>query len=209
MAKQPAPGRTKSRLVPPLTPEQAAQLYECFLQDALDVARQVPAVSRFVAFTPAAGDGYFRRLAPDFDLLPQQGGTLSERLNYVLTTCLTQEYGKVVAMNSDSPSLPAVYVAQAYSLLDTADVVLGPAQDGGYYLIGLIRPQPGLIRPVQMSTPDVLRDTLALARAAGLRAALLPRWYDVDTAGDLARLRQELEMLPEEVALHTRRFFEE
>jgi glycosyltransferase A (GT-A) superfamily protein (DUF2064 family) len=86
--------------------------------------------------------------------------------------------------------------------------VLGPCEDGGYYLIGLRRPQPRLLREVRMSTPDVLRDTLAIAAELGLRVAMLPTWYDVDTAAELARLCEELRAAPPEIAMHTRGFLE-
>jgi glycosyltransferase A (GT-A) superfamily protein (DUF2064 family) len=113
-------------------------------------------------------------------------------------------------MSSDSPTLPAAFVAEAFERLrDGADVVLGPCDDGGYYLIGLRAPQPRLLREVPMSTPTVTRDTLALADELGLRVALLPQWYDIDTAADLARLRAELRAAAPEVAPRTRAFLME
>jgi pyruvate-formate lyase-activating enzyme len=96
--------------------------------------------------------------------------------------------------------------ANAAHLDGGADVVIGPCDDGGYYLIGLKRPQPRLLRDVEMSTPHVVRDTLALAEQLGLRVALLPAWYDVDTVAELARLRTEVAALPAAVARHTRTF---
>jgi hypothetical protein len=111
-------------------------------------------------------------------------------------------------MDSDSPTLPAAYVAQAFDALDDADVTLGPCEDGGYYLIGLKRPQPRLLREVRMSTPNVLRDTLSRAEQAGLRVSLLPMWYDVDTVQELHRLRDELRAEADGLAPHTREFLE-
>ena len=115
-------------------------------------------------------------------------------------------YQNAVIMDSDSPTLPAAYLAQAFTALDKADVVLGPCADGGYYLIGLNHPQPCLFRGVQMSTPHVVRDTLNLAAADGLSVIQLPLWYDVDTAMELERLKRELASLPLERASHTRSF---
>jgi hypothetical protein len=113
----------------------------------------------------------------------------------------------VVIIGSDSPDLPPSYVQEAFARLDGgADVVLGPAEDGGYYLIGLRAPQPRLLREVPMSTPTVLADTLALARELGLRAELLPLWYDVDTSAELRRLAEGLLDAPPEVAPCTRAF---
>jgi rSAM/selenodomain-associated transferase 1 len=204
IAKQPAAGQTKTRLAPPLAPRQAAELYECFLADTLDIARAVPGAARVVYYAPDDAAGYFAALAPDFELAPQVGAGLGERLDHALTRFLRAGRQRVVVMDSDSPTLPAQYVAQAFEALERHDVVLGPCTDGGYYLIGLTRPQPRLLREVQMSQPNVLRDTLVLAEAQGLRAALLPRWYDVDTAEELALLQTELAGLNGRRALRTR-----
>ena len=109
-------------------------------------------------------------------------------------------------MDSDSPTLPPHYVAQAYTLLDgDADVVFGPCRDGGYYLVGMKRPLPALLREVQMSTPTVLADTLAIAARDGVRVGLLPEWYDVDTGEELAQLVGELQNGTAAPAEHTRR----
>ena len=116
----------------------------------------------------------------------------------------------VAAVNSDGPTLPLAYLAGAFQELGKeADVVLGPSDDGGYYLIGLKRPAPRLLREVQMSTSHVTTDTLALAAEEGLKVALLPTWYDVDDAQSLARLKAELATAPPEVAPHTRAFLGE
>jgi rSAM/selenodomain-associated transferase 1 len=206
IAKRPAPGQTKTRLCPPLLPEQASDLYECFLRDTLEIARAVPGVSRLVHFAPDEAADYFRQMAPDFSQRPQVGESLGPRLDQVLTRCLEDGFGSAVIMDSDSPTLPASYVERAFAGLEAADVVLGPCEDGGYYLIGLKRPQPRLLREVQMSTPYVLRDTLALARRDGLSVALLPSWYDVDTAQELEHLRADLAARTDEAAPHTRAF---
>jgi len=207
VAKRPVAGQTKTRLCPPLSAEQAAQLYECFLRDTLDVARAVRGVTRLIAYLPHDEDGYFHQLAPDFGLLPQVGADLGERLDHALSQCLRDGFERAVIMDSDSPTLPSAHVALAFDALDHADVTLGPCDDGGYYLIGLKRPQPRLLREVRMSTPTVLRDTLTLAEQAGLRAALLPLWYDVDTALELQRLRDELSRVTS-LAPHTQEFLE-
>jgi rSAM/selenodomain-associated transferase 1 len=207
VAKQPAAGQTKTRLCPPLTGDAAATLYACFLRDTLDLMRQVPGASCGIAYLPEDATGYFQALAPDMAITPQHGAGLGERLDHVLTQALERGAGQAVVMDSDSPTLPAVYLAQAFAALDgDADVVLGPCDDGGYYLIGMKRPQPRLLRDVEMSTPHVARDTLALAEQLGLRVALLPSWYDVDTVAELDRLRAELREAPPEAARHTRAF---
>jgi rSAM/selenodomain-associated transferase 1 len=204
IAKRPTPGQTKTRLSPPLSAEQASRLYECFLHDTLDLARAVPDVTRLIAYLPSGEADYFRELAPDFGLVLQRGASLGERLDNALAHCLCDGFDRAVIMDSDSPTLPSAYVVRAFDLLDGADVVLGPCEDGGYYLVGLNRPQPRLLRGVRMSTPNVLRDTLALAEEVGLRVAFAPTWYDVDTARDLRRVDDELRTAKNGLAHHTR-----
>jgi uncharacterized protein len=210
VAKRPAAGQTKTRLCPPLSGEVAAALYECFLHDTLDVMRQVPGVARGIGYLPEDATDYFRQLAPDMALTPQRGADLGERLDHLLTNALRAGAREAVVMDSDSPTLPAEYLAMAFAALDgEADVALGPCDDGGYYLIGLKRPQPRLLHDVAMSTPFVVRDTVALASELGLRVALLPQWYDVDTVAELDRLRVELRETPTQVGWHTRAFLHE
>lgn len=211
MAKRPYPHKTKTRMIPALTPQEAADLYTCFLQDVLALVRNLPGITPFIAYAPADDEtkSYFQKLAPDFTLVPQIGADLGARLDGVLTHCLQNGYTQFAAMNSDSPTLPAAYLAQAFARLDdpAVDVVLGPCEDGGYYLIGWKRAHPRLVREVQMSTTHVLQDTLAIAQAENLRVALLPPWYDVDELAELRRLQGELREKPN-AAPHTRQFFE-
>jgi rSAM/selenodomain-associated transferase 1 len=207
VAKQPAPGKTKTRLSPPLSPKQASQLYECFLNDTLDLIRRVDQVQPVIAFLPTGAEAYFQQLAPDFELIQQNGPDLGVRLDNAISACLYQGYQHVVIMNSDGPTLPLNYLTRAFAALeDGNDVVLGPCDDGGYYLIGTKQPIPRLLRGVQMSTPTVAADTIALAVEANLRLHLLPIWYDVDDAASLTRLAKEVENVDRRVAANTRRF---
>jgi rSAM/selenodomain-associated transferase 1 len=207
IAKRPAAGQTKTRLTPPLTPEAAAGLYERLLADTLDVARRMPGVDRGILYLPQGSEPYFAALAPDFGLTLQQGASLGERLDNALTALLDRGHQRVVIMNSDSPSLPAERLSAAFDALSGgAEVVFGPSDDGGYYLVGATRPVPLLLREVKMSTPTVLADTLTLAAWEGLRVALLPSWYDVDELADLRRLAQELAHAPPSVAGQTRAY---
>ncbi|MHB8628160.1 MAG: TIGR04282 family arsenosugar biosynthesis glycosyltransferase [Aggregatilineales bacterium] len=210
VAKQPAPGQTKTRLSPPLTGAQAADLYACFLSDTLDLIRRVRAMIDFqpiLVYLPENASSYFHTLAPDFDLQLQQGANLSERLNHATTHCLmTGGYEQVVIMDSDSPTLPVECLYQAFTALEDADISLGPCDDGGYYLIGLKRPAPPLFLQVTMSTPHVVADTLARAQVEKLTVATLPTCYDIDFLNDVQRLAEELLTLPPEIAAHTRAF---
>jgi uncharacterized protein len=207
VAKRPAAGQTKTRLCPPLSGETAAEVYQAFLYDSLAIMRHVMHVQRTIAYMPANALGYFQKLAPDFELFAQQGDTLGERLDHLLTHALQQGAQAAIVMSSDSPTLPADYIEQAFLRLEQgADVVLGPSDDGGYYLIGVKQPQPRLLREVQMSTPTVLQETLALASELTLVVHLLPAWYDVDTIDELERLSQELSLQASQnqlIASHT------
>ncbi len=155
--------------------------------------RAVADVERVIAFLPMNAEPFFRTLAPDMHCVVQQGNDLGERLDHLLTGGLDAGASQVVVISSDCPTLPPDYIAQAFDALDRGvDVVLGPSDDGGYYLIGLTHPQPRLLREVPMSTPSVLHDTLAIAAELRLHVALMPVWYDVDTLAELDRLRTEL-----------------
>lgn len=210
VAKRPAAGQTKTRLCPPLTGVEAASLYECFLADTLDVMRRVDGAQRAVIYLPEEERGYFHQLAPDFALHPQRGDDLGARLDNLLRDALANGARYAVVMDSDSPTLPAGCVEEAYTKLEAgADVVFGPCDDGGYYLVGVTRPQPRLLREVAMSTTTVLADSLAIADSLGLKVAILPTWYDVDTGAELDRLQAELAQLSGETAQHTRRWLAE
>jgi rSAM/selenodomain-associated transferase 1 len=208
VAKRPAPGKTKTRLCPPLTPDLASALYESFLFDTLDQMRQVTNSHHVIAYLDERD--YFQHLAPDFELIPQEGHDLGERLDRALTSYLSRGYERAVIMDSDSPTLPPHYLSRAFDVLaDGADVVLGPCDDGGYYLIGIKSPTPRLLREVHMSMPTVAAETIALAKEEGLNLISLPTWYDVDDAASLSRLRQEIETLHPSVAVHTRQFLQQ
>ena len=207
VAKRPAPGQTKTRLTPPLAPAQAAALYEHFLLDTLELMRRTPDVDRLIAYLPETEQDYFSNLAPDLGLILQEGDDLGARLDNAIQSRLREGYERVVVMDSDSPTLPAAYLVEAFAALQQdADVALGPCDDGGYYLIGLKAPAPRLLREVEMSTPNVVNETLALAAEENLRVHQLPVWYDIDDATTLTRLAHELAELPLEIAHHTRQF---
>ena len=201
MARAPRPGYCKTRLCPPLSPQQAAELYHAFL---VDLAREVPAWDGpwdlWLAWsTPDAEDG---PLPPDLaDLfgapwrpLAQRGEDLTTRMDNVFEDLFDLGYRRVVMRNTDSPHLPRQRVSAAFtSLADRpGSVVLGPDLDGGYYLIGLDRPQPGLL-PQTMSTASVLDQTLRAAGERGLRTTTLDAFLDVDTPDDLAIFWLEFE----------------
>jgi uncharacterized protein len=193
MAKAPRAGAVKTRLCPPLTYREAAALARCFLRDTIAKVRCLTDVTVTIAHTPAAERAVFARLAPDLALVPQRGHDLGERMRSALAEGL-RTHRRAIAVGTDTPTLPAAVVQLAVDRVasDDVDVVLGPAEDGGYYLIGVRADHPTLFADVPWSTPLVLDLTVRRAEAAGLRCVRLPTWFDVDTADDLARLRAAL-----------------
>jgi rSAM/selenodomain-associated transferase 1 len=179
----------------PLSLEEAAALYRCFLLDTVARAVALPEVQVYLAFTPSDGEALLRALLPyPLYYIPQRGESLGEREANVFAELFQAGYSRVVLIGGDIPTLPLAHLQEAFSLLADArnDVVLGPSTDGGYYLIGAHALHPELFENITWSTPTVLTETLAQAQRAGLRVVHIPTWYDVDSAEDLTRLAREL-----------------
>jgi rSAM/selenodomain-associated transferase 1 len=198
MAKAPRVGAAKTRLVPPLSPANAAALSACFIRDAAanieNAALRAP-IDGYIAFTPADAESEFRPLlAQGTQLLPSRRPGLAASLFDAVTDLTAAGYGAVCLINSDSPTLPAeILVAATQALLPAGDrLVLGPAEDGGYYLIGMKRAHPRLFKEIAWSTAAVCGQTEERARELGLAVTRLPVWYDVDDEASLRRLRREL-----------------
>ncbi len=202
MAKVPFAGPMKTRLTPPLTPEEAATLSACFLRDmTMSIASlNSNATEGVVLYTPAGAESLLRDLLPKTRmLLAQRGETLGERLISGADELLSNGFESVCLINSDSPTLPPQILRTAASLLeeDGDRVVLGPSQDGGYYLIGLKHTHRSLFELIAWSTADVLAHTIERAVEINLAIEFLPTWYDVDDAGTLRLLCDELSLLPD------------
>jgi hypothetical protein len=194
MAKAPIAGAVKTRLCPPLRPDEAAELARCFLEDRVEQLGAVLAGDRLVAFTPPEQARAVRALVPrSVRLVPQRGADLGARMSGLLGDLLAEGYAGALVVGTDTPTLPTAYLAEAVTVLRqaAADVVLGPSEDGGYYLIGLTSPAPELFDDMPWSTAIVYEETLRRAHAAGRRVAILPTWFDVDRVADLARLRED------------------
>jgi rSAM/selenodomain-associated transferase 1 len=188
-AKQPQPGSAKTRLAATTSATWAATVAEVFLLDLLD-RFATTAHERFLAFTPADAQEYFGRIAGGrYQICPQSGGDLGARLASFINGRLRSDRERIVIVGTDSPTLPPALVEQAFEELVTADVVLGPALDGGYYLLGCTRELPPIFHGVAWSGPNVLADTIARLADPAWRVALLPPWYDVDTLDDWYVLR--------------------
>jgi uncharacterized protein len=198
MAKAPRPGKVKTRLSPPLTPEQASALNICFLRDTTENIQRVTEAGNsagIVVYTPVGDEAAFDGILPaTFQLLGQRGDGFGERLLHASEDLFSCGFGAVCLIDSDSPTMPQDALLQAVESLSSPGdrVVLGGADDGGYYLIGMKRLHSRLFERIDWSTERVLAQTLERAREAGVKAELLPTWYDVDDAATLERLRREL-----------------
>ena len=193
LGKQPLPGLVKTRMSPPLSLEQAAGLYAALLDDVLDTTVRLCAplgLTPILALHPPAACGQLAARAPGgLRVVAQRGAALAERMSRALAEAAAGGARPLLLRGSDSPLLGEALVREALAALDTADVVLAPDADGGYSMVGLRRPVPGLFEHA-MSTGHVLEDTRANALARGLRVATLRAGFDLDTAADLLRLER-------------------
>ena len=212
--KYPQPGQVKTRLAAAWGEERAAELYAAFVADTLDRFRST-ADRRWACYAPAdaAAATYFAELAGDsYELWPQPDGPLGERLAAFFESRFAIGMRRVAIIGSDSPTLPCEYVERAFEQLATSHppdrqaadqpsragrnrCVIGPATDGGYYLVGLRERLLPIFNDIDWSTPQVLRQTVARLSACSATLALLPPWYDVDAPDDIELLRGHVEAL--------------
>lgn len=197
-AKAPIPGQVKTRLCPALTEDEAATLHGSFVLDTLErtkaaVTKFKLPVDRYLACAPSSTHVFFRIMEArhGVTLLDQEGDDLGMRMRLAFDTLFRRGYRQVYLVGTDVPSLPLTHYRDAVEALTRHDLVLGPAQDGGYYLIGMTTPHPTLFENIPWSTDQVLPLTQQKAKAAGLNLALLPVWNDVDTIEDLHALIED------------------
>ena len=206
-AKLPRSGAVKTRLVPPLSHDGAAELYRAFLLDSLEqYATLAPAIEPVLYI--ANGEeipqvvrmlgGELRTITASRithavpEVRPQVGETLGERLEHAFREAFTEGCDFACAIGTDHPTLPTTYIRSAFEGEDADEVVIGPAEDGGYYLIGMSRAHHGLFSDLPYSTGRLFAATIERIHSLGLREVLLPEWYDVDDAGSLDRLLRDL-----------------
>jgi rSAM/selenodomain-associated transferase 1 len=205
VAKAPRVGSVKTRLCPPLTPEQAAQLYRGFLLDSLELAGRVrDARVRVICPDSGMADELAAIMPPGCEPVAQVEPGLGAALEECFRSGLADGHEAVAVIASDNPTLPPDLIEQAFDRLAQHDVVLGPTDDGGYYLVAARAVHPSLFRDMAWSNETVLEETLRRCDAAGLRADRIRRWYDVDTPEALVELARKLERLPADCAVHTR-----
>jgi rSAM/selenodomain-associated transferase 1 len=198
MAKAPRAGKVKTRLSPPLTADQSAAINICFLRDTTENIASVAKSGNdagIISYTPIGDETLFDNLLPaDFALIPQRGDGFGERLLATAEDLFACGYGSVCLIDSDSPTVPDAAFEQAIAELQKEGdrIVLGPAHDGGYYLIGLKRAHPEPFANITWSTSTVFAETIAAAKTANIEVVTLPLWYDVDDAPTLDILTAEL-----------------
>lgn len=223
MAKAPRPGKVKTRLSPPLTLHQAAAINTCFLRDTtLNIAglTEEAACAGVISYTPVGKEHLFDGLLPTgYCLLLQRGEGFGERLLATAQDMFKCGFGSVCLIDSDSPTVPREALRMAVDALQKPGdrVVLGPSQDGGYYLIGMKQAHAAPFENITWSSAFVLSETVAAIQRIDVELITLPLWYDVDDAATLSVLRSELidglqpdfTSLPGYAAEHTRRFLKE
>ena len=196
VCKTPAAGTSKTRLSPPLRPEECAAISSCFIRDLARTIQTLDGegdVAGYAVYTPPGSEAVLRGLLPGtFSLMLQGDGDLGARLVKATADLLNAGHEGVILVNSDSPTLPIEILREAASAVRQGDnVVLSPAFDGGYTLIGLSRPHPRLFEDIPWGTDEVYRLTLQRARDIGLPVVNVAGWYDVDDAASLRMLEDE------------------
>ena len=197
-AKNPVRNQVKTRLIPFLSPDHAASLYQAFLIDWCNGLSKISTACLVIAYTPPESLKPLKNLiGREAIYIPQGGSYLGERLISAARWACNQNYTKFVFVGSDSPTVPVRYVELALNLLESRDIVIGPSVDGGYYLIGFSMRGasltiPAIFEEISWSTDRVFRQTLERIRSVNARLGLLPLWYDVDTPEALQLLRDHL-----------------
>ncbi len=197
-AKAPIPGQVKTRLGPALTEDEAATLHGSFVLDTLERTKAAAGTyklsfDRVLACAPSSTHVFFRIMEArhGVTLLDQEGDDLGARMRHAFDQLFARGYRQICLVGTDVPSLPLTHYRDAFAALTRHDLVLGPANDGGYYLIGMTRPHPALFENMPWSTDRVLALTQQKAAAEGLHTAILPTWNDVDTVEDLQALIED------------------
>ncbi|MEP7029618.1 MAG: TIGR04282 family arsenosugar biosynthesis glycosyltransferase [Pseudolabrys sp.] len=197
ICKTPIAGQSKTRLSPPLKPEECAALSACFIRDLSQTIQSLAddgGVTGYAVYTPQGSEASLRQLLPQHFALTLQGeGDLGERLLRGTADLLAAGHAGAILVNSDSPTLPKAILRQAVDAVRSGDnVTLSPALDGGYTLVGLSKVHARLFANIPWSTPEVYDLTLARARDIGLPVKNVPGWYDVDDAASFQMLEDEL-----------------
>lgn len=192
-AKEPEAGKVKTRLQGYLSRDECVQFYKALLQDTLELARAIKCFEKVLAYDSSMPEPrYLKTIAADFMFYKQRGSSLGEKMHNAFKFAKTRNNSKVVIIGSDSPSLPAIYVKEAFRRLDVSDVVLGPSHDGGFYLVGLKKPCASIFKGIKWSSKTVLENAIENSGIFSKKISLLKKWYDIDDYAGLARLKKDL-----------------
>lgn len=202
--KSPENGKVKTRLARDIGDEHATELYKCFILDILATLATLPQ-RVCLCYTPEDAEFDLKKwLAEAYLYMRQQGSDLGERMCHSFYEAFQRGFERVVLIGSDLPDIPAQYIGRAFENLRTSDVVIGPAVDGGYYLLGFRQEAflPGVFKDISWSTNIVFDQTLKTIRQAALNYSILPEWYDVDNLAELEQLYARNQQTPQR-AQHT------
>ena len=193
-ARTPVLGKVKTRLSPPLTAEQALALHRALVEDTLDHLSRIqrPGIERLLLMSETLDDPSVLNVPGNWTTTVQASGDLGERLASLFYMGFRRGVTRLVVLGSDSPTVPSEVIHEAFDDLEHRKVVVGPAEDGGYYLLGCSEWIPELFQSIDWGTPAVLEQTMSVVRAKDLSVSQLIRWYDIDRSEDLEKLRQEI-----------------
>lgn len=197
MAKAPRVGSVKTRLAVNLSPQQATELYACFLNDTIALGQTLHQVEVAIMCPESDVADLSRSVSEAVPVMPQAGQGLAAGLTSVFAHFAHSGRQRVIAFNSDSPHLPASVLENAFDVLESCDLVVGPTHDGGYYLVGAKASHPALFEGGGMGTTNALEALMARAQKLQLSAGFTDPFYDIDVACDLARLAAELRLAPD------------
>jgi rSAM/selenodomain-associated transferase 1 len=197
ICKTPAPGKSKTRLSPPLLPEECAAISACFIRDLTATIAELQKEGRavgYAVYTPVGSEAQLRELLPPgFGLIPQVAGDLGARLQVGIADLMAEGHRGAILINSDSPTMPLATLRAAVDAVAAGDsIVLSPSLDVGYTLVGLSAAHDQIFTDMPWSTPEVFPLTIARAKQHNIPVTLVPGWYDVDDAETLAILESEM-----------------
>lgn len=187
----PIPGKTKTRMMPYLTPEECAELHTCFLHDIENECRKCGA-ELFVSFTPEEEKTRLQGILKEQTYFPQEGADLGEKMHRALQRVLADGYEKCLLIGTDIPEIRAEYLNRAFDILDNTDIVYGRTEDGGYYLVGMKEPHPEVFRISSYGHADVWKETLDALHRIGLTAGFTETLSDMDEPSDLRAYRNRM-----------------
>ena len=207
MMKYPEDGKVKARLAQSIGEEAATDLYRAFIQDTLTTVQSLDIPYYIAVYPPESQERFTQWLGPLYQYFHQQGVDLGKRLQNGFATMYTKEYQQVIALASDSPDLPIEILQEAVSSLQTQKVVIGPASDGGYYLIGFSHDFfiSEVFEDILWSTATVYQETLSRIESVTSQVHVLPEWADIDTKSDLQKFYETYQFQPSK-NLHTMKY---